>query len=531
MPLAQPLWLLLLIPWIAAVFWLLRATPRNQEISFSPLWDVRESSAARRAHRVPPLAICVALAASLMGIVAAAGPHMPGKNTKPRSITVIVDRGISMSTRPIGGDWQFVTVAKTLAPLLSESLLNSRVSLRTIPPSPVDSLIELSRWEPTAVDTSLALRVAVQSALHESDGPVIVISNQPLLITSDRLIEASPATRLNNVGIEKLVVRIGNPSQAMARIANHSPLRTASLTITAGNKGSTRLIDLPPSGSSQNVFIDLPAEANSVHVSLQSSDDLAPNHDAWATRQNAWPKLQARAALSPDVERFIAVYSRLRPSTSDSRTIAVADSPIDTDDPQLIVAAGQIAIVSPSPKIILQNREMNLSDLNWQQDLAGASLAALPHKGNWTRLVLLDGQPIVAIDSAKPRQFWIGFSADAFSHSADFVKLLSRAVDWLNSSGEPAFISEIAGDAPDSQTPGLHGTRSDAVRAINAAAMPAVLATPSSDWQPRLRTLLASNTQDAASLTPALACAIAGLIALCALFWRAENHTSKQMKT
>src|SRR5688500_655357 len=95
----SPIWLLGLLPWMAVVVWLFRGRRTRVNVPFINLWrgDVT-GPRPKRSWEKPPLALAAALLAILLALLAAARPVWQTR-TESRTITIIVDRSVTMSAR------------------------------------------------------------------------------------------------------------------------------------------------------------------------------------------------------------------------------------------------------------------------------------------------------------------------------------------------------------------------------------------------------------------------------------------------
>src|SRR5438477_11767647 len=75
MSFASPIWLALLLPWVALSIWLLWMRYSGTRVPFLELWrgPIEPSRATRRFH-LPPLALIALVAAMLLAVLAAARP-------------------------------------------------------------------------------------------------------------------------------------------------------------------------------------------------------------------------------------------------------------------------------------------------------------------------------------------------------------------------------------------------------------------------------------------------------------------------
>src|ERR1700722_18934036 len=169
-----PLWLIGLIPWAGLAIWLLRGSGDTTHVPFVRLWPSGATAKSSRAFRIPPLAVASMLAAILLWILAAAGPAWGVQSG--RSITLIVDRGLTMSATNPSGDRRFVEAAQMLASAIPE---NCQLDLMAVPsahPTSGTWQTQVNNLHSTAAIDPQAVRRAVRSA----QGPVVLLSEQDL---------------------------------------------------------------------------------------------------------------------------------------------------------------------------------------------------------------------------------------------------------------------------------------------------------------------------------------------------------------
>src|SRR3954453_20890218 len=103
-----PWWLLALLPWAGLTLYLLRGQSPRVGVPFVELWQDADLPRPRRARslRLPPFAITMVLLALLLAILAAARPAVGVSSVGP-PITIIIDRGVTMSAATVaGGRWE-----------------------------------------------------------------------------------------------------------------------------------------------------------------------------------------------------------------------------------------------------------------------------------------------------------------------------------------------------------------------------------------------------------------------------------------
>src|SRR3954447_15783020 len=91
MSFASPLFLLLLIPWVALVLWLLSGQRHRVNVPFLELWSGPITGPrVKRTIQPPPVALACALAALLLAIFGAAAP-MLHSGSAASHLTLIID--------------------------------------------------------------------------------------------------------------------------------------------------------------------------------------------------------------------------------------------------------------------------------------------------------------------------------------------------------------------------------------------------------------------------------------------------------
>src|ERR1700683_4765577 len=105
----SPIWLTGLVAWGLLAAWMLWGRWPRAVVPYLPLWlggNVVERP--RRQFEMPPKAIVALLGAGALAILAASEPELLGRAGTGRTVTVVVDRGLTMSGLPEGGDRRFV---------------------------------------------------------------------------------------------------------------------------------------------------------------------------------------------------------------------------------------------------------------------------------------------------------------------------------------------------------------------------------------------------------------------------------------
>src|SRR3954466_6377088 len=98
MSFAAPIWLLALVPWAGVVLYLLWGRRRRVDVPFLELWPAQgEGVKVRRRAAPPPIALALAILATLLALLASARPALRSRGETV--VTIVVDRGYTMSAR------------------------------------------------------------------------------------------------------------------------------------------------------------------------------------------------------------------------------------------------------------------------------------------------------------------------------------------------------------------------------------------------------------------------------------------------
>jgi len=307
---AAPLFLVALIPWAALVLWLLLGKRRRVNVPFLELWKGPVSGpTARRRIGMPPLALTAVLAALLMMIVAAAGPGIGGAGRDAAPVVIVVDRGITMS---MGKPPRFEALLAELRPMVREQFGDAKVQIVYVPQG--------EGGLGTAIDTREMLEPAVREQLElNADSPVIVLSDQHLSQSNERLVQMAPHSGVNNISIAGIAARISPVGQVMVKVRNQSSAARTALRI----ENARQEVDLPPSGEVRDYFLPIDANAKVIRVEIETGDDFAGDNVAYLVRRGSWPIIEARIAVFAELARLIEKYSRLRPGGAESKRVAI----------------------------------------------------------------------------------------------------------------------------------------------------------------------------------------------------------------
>ena len=478
--------------------------------------------------QAPPIAVVLALVAVLLAILAAARFDLRGAGAG-RVVTLVIDRGMTMSGRG-AKDLRFRETAGRVLAELDAHFPRCDVDLLPLPGAPVSrsesehSRNALRALAPTAIDTRDALLRIVQDRLRNSKVPVIVVTDQALALSDPRLVEVAPGGSVQDLGIVAIAARERPAPQVMVRLRNHSRLRRAALLVSSGAERVERTVDLPASGSEQNVFVDMNGLGDVISAELPVTDDIACDKRAWLVREGSSPRIEAAASLPAELTRMIEVYQRGRPASNDSATI-----PVLRDMTRL--PANGPAVILALPTTLARAGAINVrphaatEHVNWTK-LPSGLRGAEEAPRDWLPIVRIGDQTLIAARTNGPRQLWVGFDTSAWSTSVDFVIFWTDAFDWVGDGGrsyvghslstwQPEWKAELAGEP--GRWPGLYRRADGTPRAFNPpdAPIPRPAMRP---WQARL----ASQKWPASGweLSFPLACAALASLAGAAATWR-----------
>jgi hypothetical protein len=272
----------------------------------------------------------------------------------------------------------------------------------------------------------LALLAAMLLAIVAAAGPTI------------RKNAAVIAKLSSDVRMEMLAVRTSPSTQAMVRVVNESDLDSAKLTVRDGGEVFSEYVNLPGRDRARNYFVDLPKAAATVDAEISTDAASGIDHHLQAIRSAAWPIVEGRGALPPELGRMVEVYGRNRRSGEGSKHIAVVagSENLASDEPTAFVMnseSGGSSLAAIQPLLV---RDSPLTrTVDWNRALAGAKVES-PPAGEWQPIVSAEGMAAVAVREEPVKEVWVGFDSAEFAHQADFVIFWSNAFDWLGDGGD-----------------------------------------------------------------------------------------------
>jgi hypothetical protein len=530
MHLLSPIWLIALIPWSGIAIWMLRGARESRGVPFLELW--RGGEAQPRTHRrmkLPPTGVALALAAALLGILAAARPSFSRAARFDRRVVMVVDRGLSMSGRANHGI-RFVEAGERAAEALRRRFGEGEVEVVSVPGGLARSIdvSELAGWigslSPTACDTSHALEDVI--AGQDRGATVVVVSDLPVGEGGDRVIRVVPEGEVGDVGIAGLSVRDVPTTQAMVVVRNQSEKRTAVVRVTSGAARAEREVELPGAPGAREYFFDLPSVGDVVRAEVVGGDGNVGDDSAWVVRESAWPRVEARSALPAAVGRVTEAYGKARPG-SDASRVGVVDAVGKLGAGErgvVVVRAGEAlrgAVVAEDHAIA--------RNVRWE-DLRRVRRANVSPPEGWRAVVRAGGDVLVAVKESEPRQVWVGFDAEAWETTADFVVFWTNVLDWAGAGGAGAgdggFVSHPLVDwtgewklegATAGEWPGVYVRGDGRNRAFNP---PDVVGgvKAGGDWEKRIAN--SSREKGWVELTSGLLLTALGCLLGAALVWR-----------
>jgi hypothetical protein len=511
MSFAAPFWLWLIAPWVAFSLWLFISRPPRADVPFIALWKGPVgSSPARRGMQLPSPAVLAALVATLAAILAASGPIVTFAGTASSPVTLIVDRGITMSARgQSAARWQ--ELLNDSAGPIHAAVGSGSIDLVVVPAG--QRVSNQTDWrsiknEPSSsLDSTDALRTAAAVALQRGDDPVVVISDNPSIPPDRRLIQIAPDRAVNNVGIVAVAARSLPTPQVMVRLRNQSRLARATVRIVSGRASTQREITLPGADAETNEFFDLESLADAVEISLDANDDLPLDNRAWLVRRGT-PAIDAPANIPQPLARVIAVYRKNRQTdAADSLPpILLTDSskPLATDRAIVVVptdftpGSGRTELLHVEPHPLTRW-------LDWDESLKGVASTSQAAPGGWIQLISRGSRALLAVRPSSPRGVWIGFDAEALARTPNYVILWSSIFDWVAGGSRPEFSSAkveeidaqwrllsspVAADVH--PEPGIYQRANGARQAFNAVDI-RFPKPPHSNWKKQLQSLVKND--------------------------------------
>jgi hypothetical protein len=503
---ASPLWLMGLLPWAAATMWLLLARRDQVRVPFVRLWHgTVRSSHARAAISAPPPAVLLAILALLIAVMASAGL---GIRTSAPDVTIIVDRGITMSAR-YGGTTRFIETCNQLGARLIRGS-QGNVKLISVPGGETWES-DRHQWfaivrsmKPTTMNTVAELRLTAQRQAAQSASNVIVVSDQPVEATPG-IIQIEPLEPASNLTIANLAARSTPHAQVMVVLRDqNSPTdaRRAMIHVNSAGNSATQQIDVPRD-SGVTAFIDLPRLGPIVSVDVEAADDLDADNHALLARENSAAVVDDLPTLPPALRRMTAVYNRHR--AGDGKHIAVVTDAKDLPENQPgVVFATDTSPISPAELHVAA--DPLTANIDWPTAAADAGGSTAPD--GFTPLVYKGPNTFLARRDGPAPAIWVCLNGSHFASDPGYVILWTNIFDALG--GETIYRWHPA-DAK--HPPGIEKSSDGSLRAFNAinVSFPAI---KQNDWS-QLQHMKESPDQ-AVDLSP-WACVLAIVLMLAAM--------------
>lgn len=455
MTLLAPVWLWLVVPWLALVVYLLRATGRDVQVPFIDLWkDHAPAPAPRRTRRLPPLSVLLILSAMLLAILAAAKPAIRTVGSGGR-IAAIVDAGATMPARALRSALEQAHQA-----MLNAGWSRWQVDLLILPGDEARQTI-VSDWpshtadlSPVEEDTAPALNRAIRRQLATSSESLLVISNQRLPVDDDRLIHIVPDHAIANAGIAHAAIGLTPRPQLMLRVLNQSPVTTATLRLTLDDAAPIeQLIDLPAAGETRDLFIDLPHAPDVLAAHILIDDDLPHDNRAMLRRRGAWARIEPLGPLPAELSRMLDIYSRHRPARDDAPRIVI------TADPARLppAVAGAVALAGDRSASVADELSVTAHpitrDIAWDDWLTSVARTTAHLPDGLQPLVTSGDDVLLAIRDTPARQVWLAFDTTPLTATPQYVILWTNILTWLGGEGV-TYTSDAAATFVDPPPPG-----------------------------------------------------------------------------
>jgi hypothetical protein len=540
-----PIWLLALFPWAGLVAWCLTRRGRTVAVPFVDLWPTDATPGPRGGARRPPLVVLLVLVGLLLAILAAGGPVVRRAGADGGAVTVLVDRGATMSI----GDRLRPTVTDVLQRLADRAMTPRLVA---VPASDATDPNAANGLLPTALDTATLLPAAIVAELRERPAtPVLVITDGDLpavYATDARVVRVAPTVappaRIAIAHIAAEPVGSGGGGQVMVRLRSESATTgETTLTIESGADRLSRDVSVPPAGEVRDLFVDVPRLGEVVAVQVGAG---LLGEQGFLCRAMPWPRVEVvGGAAPPDVARAVVAYGRARPASTGSRRVVVT---VDSDDvapllrgdhSTVIVGAGDVTSTGDDPPTV--TTDALTADIDWTALIGrGATVSGRPPVG-FEPLVRVGDTTIMAATpvAESPRNVWVGLTAPSDRQSVAWVMMWTRLFDELGRSGAGRYEASlprqlgngwraIAGDAPVGMEPGLWPGvyRHDDGRlvAVNPPDVTPRPGEPAVDWTDQVNG--ATATRSTPLSPPVLVAALACVTAAGWLAWRRSGALS-----
>lgn len=392
----QPVFLLLLIPWIAVLIWVLIGHGEMVYVSTTRFWTTNTSHAPVRARLRPPPRWAVLVLSGLLCWIFYSSGFTFGSPVS--SIRWVMDRQVLTQT----------------ALLHDPELLRviDREKIVSVPDGP-------DPFVPTAAPTLDRLQQTVQRWLRESDEILYVVTSQALKIDHPRVQIIQPNYDIQNAGIQHLAITLTPRPQVMVRVWNQTEHSQAVLQV----EQVRQTIRLPERGQTRDYFVDLPNPGPVVQVTLEVQDDLPVDNQAWQVIRSPTVHVQVDPGLPEPVTRFADVYQEVHVPKPGAPSVRLTRDPTRMAPVVVFKSGGQ----SGSGKWhVIPHPVTRWIDWEGIRPFIDKSLSENELSGEV--VVRLGDRPLVAVS---PGRVEIGFDPGRLADRPELVVLLANAIEWV----------------------------------------------------------------------------------------------------
>lgn len=307
----------LLVPWallfgltlpVIILLWLLKRRRQEHEVSSTYLWrqvvrDVRANAPWQRL--VANLLLLLQLVAAAAFALALARPNLTGAAAGRAHLIVVLDGSGSMRTATAGGGTRFdlarVDARRrigTLAPRDRSSIILAgrmpRLLVSAVGPDQAGAAVAAAQPTYEAADWAQALSLAAAAGRDQPGARIVIVT--------DATVDPTTLTRL---GVPAEVATVGEPAEnlsvtlsvrpgaggrapaALGKVANHGRKQAeAQVDLLAdGRLLDGRRVDVPPGGTAEVIWQDLPAATTVFETRLVGDDALAADNRDYAALQ------------------------------------------------------------------------------------------------------------------------------------------------------------------------------------------------------------------------------------------------------
>ena len=510
MAFASPLWLLGLVPWAGVVVWLLLGKRRRLSVPFVPLWrGVTPAQRAKPFLTPPSPAVLLAIVSLLLIVFASAHPVLRSRSATP--VTIIVDRGITMSARGARMERFKETSDRVASMMTTMDAGSAAVKLVSVPGGEQqiygggDWTAAVAAMLPTAQDSRALLAISLRHALSDGDRAVLVITDQPVM-NDPHVIQIEPEHAASNLTITNVAARARPHPQVMVELRDQNcaeVTRTPVVSVESGGHHAQQNVNIARN-TSESVFIDLPSLGDTIAIAVDAEDDLPADNRAWLAQEARGAIIDDSPMLPKSLRRMIAVYRSNRGVGGRHIEIVTnaADAPADLPS---VVVPSDLPPVLPTADLNVEAHPIAAS-VNWPAAIGNWG-GALPPSG-YRPIVAQGEEAFVAVRDQPERSVWIDLESPDWPKTPDYVIFWTDVFDWLAGEGDYRW------HPVENHAPGIEKGSDGAVRAYNAIDVNFPPPHPS-DWS-RLKQVI-GRENGSINLTPGTATAALALMAVAML--------------